>query len=68
MPTFRDVRNVSTGAQRTMDEFIHLVTEAALEQAQGGTIDKAQLLVTLRNLETGIRANITEAITMAESV
>ncbi len=62
--TYRDARNESTGAQSDMDMFVHLTTEAALNQAQGLPVDKQALLLKLGQLAASAAENAARCIAL----
>lgn len=68
MPNLRDARNIATGAQSTVDEFVHLITEAALDEAAGTAVDKAALLTALSHTETGTQAKLQAARDLVTSI
>jgi hypothetical protein len=50
-----------------MDEFVHLITEAALDLAEGLPVDNATLISKLKPIQAGIEQNLAAAMASIEA-
>lgn len=58
--TYRDARNAACAVQSAADQIVHALTEAALDQAETGKVNRLNLLVRLKPLRHQLESKVLE--------